>query len=114
MVFDTVAAAFSISLGSMTCAVPTLGTSASVFAASLTVAPRQLPWRLFVCVWQIVATRLIAKMPMIAAMVYRSDLGLPVVYPDYDRSFSENLLMMMFKNPMRNNYPALMDPPTFE
>jgi citrate synthase len=70
------------------------------------------PWLLG---WvQIAATRLIAKMPMIAAMVYRSDLGLPTVYPDYDRSFSENLLYMLFKNPMRDNYPALMDPPTFE
>jgi citrate synthase len=40
-------------------------------------------------------TRLVAKLPTIAAWSYRHSLGLPYVYPDNDLSFSGNLLAMM-------------------
>ncbi len=40
-------------------------------------------------------TRLIAKLPTIAAWSYRHSLGLPYVYPDNDLTFAGNLLAMM-------------------
>jgi len=40
-------------------------------------------------------TRLIAKLPTIAAWSYRHSLGLPYIYPDNDLSFAGNLLAMM-------------------
>jgi citrate synthase len=43
------------------------------------------------------ATRLIAKMPTLAAFAYRHSLGLPYNYPDNDLSYPENFLSMMFK-----------------
>jgi len=43
--------------------------------------------------------KMIAKVPMIAALAYRSAMGLNVVYPDSKLSYIENFLMMMFKNP---------------
>ena len=42
-------------------------------------------------------TRLIAKLPTIAAWSYRHSLGLPYVYPDDELSFAGNLLAMMKK-----------------
>jgi citrate synthase len=39
--------------------------------------------------------RLIAKLPTIAAFIYRHMKGLPYVYPDNDLSFSENFLSMV-------------------
>ncbi len=47
----------------------------------------------------IASTRLIAKMPSIAANAYRYSVGLPFVYPRNDLNFSENFLYMMFSNP---------------
>ncbi|HXG31717.1 MAG TPA: citrate synthase [Thermodesulfobacteriota bacterium] len=41
--------------------------------------------------------RLIAKMPTIAAFVYRHGRGLPYAYPDNDLSYTGNFLNMMFK-----------------
>jgi citrate synthase len=41
--------------------------------------------------------RLIGKMPSIAAMSYRHNLGLPYVYPDNDLSYPENLMNMLWK-----------------
>ncbi|MEX2108437.1 MAG: citrate synthase [Solirubrobacterales bacterium] len=43
------------------------------------------------------ATRLIAKVPTLAAFSYRHNMGLPYVYPDNDLNFAENFLSMMFK-----------------
>ena len=40
-------------------------------------------------------TRLVAKLPTIAAWSYRHSLGLPYVYPDNELSFAGNLLAMM-------------------
>ena len=47
----------------------------------------------------IASTRMIAKMPSIAANAYRYSLGLPFVYPRNDLNYSENFLYMMFSNP---------------
>jgi len=41
------------------------------------------------------AKRIVAKIPTIAAFSYRSSLGLPIIYPDLDRSFTENFLYML-------------------
>lgn len=62
---------------------------------------------------KLAATRLIAKMPMIAALVYRDNLGLPKVMPRSDMSYAENLLYMMFANPMHKNFPHKMDQETY-
>jgi len=41
------------------------------------------------------ASRIIAKMPTIAAFAYRRSVGATFIYPDIDRSFSENFLYML-------------------
>lgn len=50
---------------------------------------------------KIVANRLIAKMPTIAAWSYRYAKGLPFVYPDASLDYTENFLNMMFSVPTR-------------
>jgi len=47
----------------------------------------------------VASTRMIAKMPTIAANAYRYAQGMPFVYPRNDLSYSENFLFMMFSNP---------------
>ena len=41
--------------------------------------------------------RLIGKMPSIAAMSYRHNLGFPYVYPDNDLTYPENFMNMLWK-----------------
>jgi citrate synthase len=41
------------------------------------------------------ARRIIAKIPTLAAFAYRKSLGNPFIYPDIDRSFTENFLYML-------------------
>jgi citrate synthase len=53
---------------------------------------------------EISAIRLVAKMPMIAALAYRTALGLPIVYPKKKLSFASNFLYMMFADPMDSDY----------
>ncbi|AQZ96129.1 citrate synthase [Halopseudomonas phragmitis] len=48
---------------------------------------------------EISAIRLIAKMPTLAAMVYKYSIGQPMMYPRNDLSYSENFLHMMFNTP---------------
>ena len=48
---------------------------------------------------EISAVRLVAKMPTIAAMVYKYSIGQPLMYPRNDLSYSENFLHMMFNTP---------------
>ena len=48
---------------------------------------------------EIAAHRLIAKVPTIAAMVYKYSIGQPFMYPRNDLSFSENFLYMTFAVP---------------
>ncbi len=43
------------------------------------------------------ASRLIAKMPTLAAFSYRHSIGMPYSYPDNDLSYVGNFLNMMFK-----------------
>jgi citrate synthase len=45
------------------------------------------------------AHRLIAKMPTLAAMVYKYSIGQPFMYPRNDLSYAENFLHMMFNTP---------------
>lgn len=53
--------------------------------------------------------RLIAKMPTLAAMAYKSSIGQPIVYPKNEYTMSENFLYMMFskKNEVWKNDPIL-------
>ena len=41
--------------------------------------------------------RIVAKVPSIAAMSYRHNLGYPYVYPDNDLSYTENFMNMLWK-----------------
>ncbi len=50
-------------------------------------------------------TRLIGKLPTLAAYAYRHRRGLPVVYPDNELSYSGNFLNMMFKMTERDYKP---------
>ncbi|MFK7987973.1 MAG: citrate synthase [Sandaracinaceae bacterium] len=50
-------------------------------------------------------TRLIGKVPTLAAYAYRHRMGLPYVYPDNDLSYSGNFLNMMFKMAERRYVP---------
>jgi len=47
----------------------------------------------------IASHRLVAKMPTIAAMVYKYSFGQPFVYPRNDLGYAENLLNMLFSVP---------------
>ncbi len=53
---------------------------------------------------EISAIRLVAKMPMIAAIAYRTARGLPIVYPKKKLSYTANFLYMMFADPMDPDY----------
>lgn len=50
----------------------------------------------------VAATRLIGKMPTIAAASYRHSVGRPFVYPRMDLSYCENFLNMMFSRSSQN------------
>ena len=45
--------------------------------------------------YQVLARRIVAKVPTLAAFTYRRSLGIPFIYPDVNRSFTENFLYMM-------------------
>jgi len=45
-------------------------------------------------------TRLIAQLPTLACMAYRTSIGQRFIYPKAALSFAENFLYMMFANPM--------------
>ncbi|MDE2211682.1 MAG: citrate (Si)-synthase [Betaproteobacteria bacterium] len=51
------------------------------------------------------ATRLLAKVPTIAAMCYRYNTGLPFMYPRNDLSYAANFLYMMFATPCEEYVP---------
>jgi citrate synthase len=48
---------------------------------------------------EMACTRLIAKMPTIAAIAYKTHIGQPIVYPRNDLTYCENFLHMMFAMP---------------
>lgn len=54
---------------------------------------------------QLVALRLIAKMPTLVAMCYKFSTGLPFMYPSNDLSYTENFLHMMFGVPTEKRQP---------
>jgi citrate synthase len=45
--------------------------------------------------------RLVAKVPVLAAVSYKTSIGQPIVYPREDLGFAENWLHMMFAQPHR-------------
>ncbi len=47
----------------------------------------------------IAASRLLAKMPTVAAMAYKYSLGQPFIYPNNDLGYAENFLNMLFAVP---------------
>ncbi|MFA6143394.1 MAG: citrate synthase [Sulfurimonas sp.] len=51
---------------------------------------------------QIMARRIIAKIPTLAAFTHRRMFGIPYIYPDLNRSFTENFLYMMRAYPGQN------------
>jgi len=51
------------------------------------------------------ANRIIAKIPTLAAFSYRYSNGLPIIYPDIEKGFTENFLYMMRAYP--HNHVAL-------
>ena len=50
------------------------------------------------------AIQLIAKMPVLAAIAYRTSVGLPIVPPSKKLSYVENFLNMMFSDPMDDKF----------
>lgn len=51
---------------------------------------------------QITAIKIISKMPMIAALAFRTSKGLPLVFPKKKYGYIENFLRMMFKNTIKD------------
>eukprot|EP00349_Pseudokeronopsis_sp_Brazil_P010635 CAMPEP_0202977872 /NCGR_PEP_ID=MMETSP1396-20130829/84502_1 /ASSEMBLY_ACC=CAM_ASM_000872 /TAXON_ID= /ORGANISM="Pseudokeronopsis sp., Strain Brazil" /LENGTH=258 /DNA_ID=CAMNT_0049716691 /DNA_START=899 /DNA_END=1671 /DNA_ORIENTATION=+ len=49
---------------------------------------------------ELIAIKLIAKMPTMAAISFRTSKGLPLVNPQRNLSYTENFLYMMFADPM--------------
>merc|ERR1719491_1251928 len=47
-------------------------------------------------------TRLIAKVPALACMAYKSSIGRKIMYPQTRLTFAENFLYMMFATPMED------------
>ncbi len=52
--------------------------------------------------YQVLARRIVAKVPTLAAFTYRRSLGIPFIYPDVNRSYTENFLYMMRAYPNEN------------
>ena len=52
------------------------------------------------------ASRLVAKMPTVAAMAYKYALGQPFIYPRNDLGYAENFLYMMFATPTEKWKPS--------
>lgn len=57
--------------------------------------------------YYIMAQRIIAKLPTIAAYAYRKTIGLPYIYPDTSKYFTENFLYMLRAYP--NGYADIKD-----
>ncbi len=51
-------------------------------------------------------SRLLAKLPTIAAMAYKYSLGQPFIYPKNEHSYSQNLLHMLFSTPCGEYKPS--------
>jgi citrate synthase len=61
---------------------------------------------------ELCAIKLVSKFPMISALAYRTAMGLPIVYPKRQFTFSQNFLYMMYCDITDNKYnvdPFLAD-----
>ena len=56
---------------------------------------------------ELACVRVIAKLPVLAALAFKTSIGQPAVYPRDDLGYAENLLYMMFAVPTR---PWVVDP----
>ena len=54
----------------------------------------------------VAVSRLLAKMPTIAAVAYKYSLGQPFIYPNNNLNYSENFLHMLFSTPCGNFKPT--------
>ena len=54
----------------------------------------------------VAVTRLLAKLPTMAAMAYKYSLGQPFIYPKNKLSYSENFLHMLFSTPCGDYSPS--------
>jgi citrate synthase len=54
----------------------------------------------------VAVTRLLAKLPTMAAMAYKYSLGQPFIYPRNELSYSENFLHMLFSTPSGDYSPS--------
>lgn len=54
----------------------------------------------------VAVTRLLAKLPTMAAMAYKYSLGQPFIYPRNELSYSENFLHMLFSTPCGKYSPS--------
>ena len=54
--------------------------------------------------YKTMAKRIIAKIPTLAAFSHRRSFGLPLIYPDLNRSYTENFLYMIRAYPSQNLY----------
>ena len=54
----------------------------------------------------VAVTRLLAKLPTMAAMAYKYSLGQPFIYPKNELSYSENFLHMLFSTPCGDYSPS--------
>lgn len=50
------------------------------------------------------AYSLVAKMPVLAAIAFRTSVGLPIVGPQKNLGYIENFLYMMFQDPMDTKF----------
>lgn len=53
---------------------------------------------------ELAAIKIVGRMPMIAALAFRTAMGLPVVYPRKDLSYAENFLYMVYADPTDKDY----------
>ena len=51
------------------------------------------------------AYRILAKMPTLAAMAYKTSIGQPIVYPRKNLSYAANFLHMLFADPTEEYIP---------
>lgn len=56
---------------------------------------------------ELAAIKIVAKMPMIASLAFRTAMGLPVVYPRKDLTYSENFLYMMYNDPTERDFKII-------
>ena len=54
----------------------------------------------------VAVSRLLAKLPTMAAMAYKYSLGQPFIYPKNDLTYSENFLHMLFSTPCGDYKPS--------